>query len=173
MLFAAGSLGALARYFGCEISELELAIDQVLDCLYLHQSKVIKWPQALELNQVSEQFSKKAGFPGIVGVIGESHMEIRSSKKLFYNCDNFHSIICLAVVNPDKSFSHIFTGFPGSYNTSYVFEQSLLHHQLEQNQKVPELMTSTFYLSSKVVKESSKVVKESSKVVKESSIHLN
>lgn len=71
-----------------------------------------------------------------MGAIGESHIEIRSHKKLFHNCDNFYSIVCLAVVNPDKSFSYIFTGFPGSYNTTYIFQQSFLYHQLEHNHQV-------------------------------------
>ena len=141
-MFSTGSISVVAQYFSCEISELESAIDQVCNCLHLHQNKVLKLPQGSEPNQVSRQFKENANFPGVVGVIGESHIEIQSSKKIFYNCDNFHSIVCLAVVNPDKSFSYIFTGFPGSYKTSYIFQQSFLYCQLEQDHQVKNKYTS-------------------------------
>jgi hypothetical protein len=57
-----------------------------------------------------------------------------AQQKAYLNYKRFHSIVLMAVVLPDKSFSSIFTGFPGSNHDAYVFQRSSLFDTLNSIQ---------------------------------------
>ena len=94
---------------------------------------------------VERMFLDKCGFPGVVAAIDGCHIKIHPPAKhqnSYRNYKKFHSIVLMATVLPDKRFSYIFTGFPGSSHDSYVFQRSSLYGFLDDPNECPTFLDS-------------------------------
>ena len=108
----------------------------VCEFLFQKQSHFIRWPSIAEVRGVAEQFRRRSGFPGVVGALDGYHIPFQptsGSSKPYRNYKKFHSFVLMATVLPDRSFSYIFTGFPGSAHDSTIFQRSSLFEKLENN----------------------------------------
>lgn len=108
-------------------------IVEICQFFFENQSKFIKWPSEEQLPFVEAAFKQISDFPGVVGILDGCHVKIcpkGSDQKAFRNYQKMYSIILMGITLPDKRFSYVFTGFPGSHNDSYVFQQSSLHSKL-------------------------------------------
>jgi hypothetical protein len=133
-----GAIGLLADKFNRTESSIWNAVDLICKFFYQKQSKFIKFPARNEMRKTAAQFYEKANFPGVVGAVDGWHIEIHptTENELAYrNHKKFHSFNLMAVVLPDRTFSYIFTGFPGSSHDSYVFRRSSLYQQIENQQR--------------------------------------
>lgn len=73
-------------------------------------------------------------FPGIVGEIDGCHIIFHpkaENEMAYRNYKKFHSFVIMAIVNADRTFSYIFTGYPGSSHDSYIFQRSSIYTKLE------------------------------------------
>ena len=132
-----GSMRLLADKFGRSDSSICKTIEKVCTFFFENQSKFVKWPETHELEKNAKNFKDRAGFPGTIGAIDGTHIAVHppaAQQKAYLNYKRFHSIVLMAVVLPDKSFSSIFTGFPGSNHDAYVFQRSSLFDTLNSIQ---------------------------------------
>lgn len=100
---------------------------------FLKQSDFIRWVQPEEMARTSRAFRSHSGFPGIILVIDGCHIRIHppiENQKAYLNYKRFHSIVLIICVLPDKSFSYVFSGFPGSSHDSYIFQRSPLFQKM-------------------------------------------
>lgn len=122
-----GAIRTVADKFGRTESTVFNVVAEVCQCLFNHQNRFIRWPSAQEIPAVIENFKQKFGFPGVVGVIDGSHVRMHpkgAEQRPYRNYKKFQSIVLMGVVLPDKRFSYIITGFPGSNHDAYVFSRS-------------------------------------------------
>ncbi|KAK9701320.1 DDE superfamily endonuclease [Popillia japonica] len=94
----------------------------------------ICWPIGSNLENVTEMFYKKQGFPGVVGAIDDTHIPITppiKEQSSYCNRHHYHSIILPGVCTADFFFTDVFTGFPGSVHDARVFNNSPLCAKIE------------------------------------------
>lgn len=113
----------ISLLFDCAISSIWSAIDQITSILEKNQAHFIKWPTAEEAPLVAAKFEDMAGFPGVLGDIDGTHIDLNDFQAPGKNQSNYdngrfhHSLNLLAVRLPNHAFSYTFTGFPESaYN---------------------------------------------------------
>lgn len=93
---------------------------------YLRQ-KYIAWPKDGDVQSVVTAFKDKAQFPGVLGAVDSSHIQIRPPKdhpQTYVNRKGFHSVILQAVCREDMRYTHVFCGWPGSCHDSRVLKNS-------------------------------------------------
>jgi len=122
---------SIADRFGMSEST---ACDAIHDLLhFMHQyllAKVIQWPSAAEMNEMSDMYHDLKGFPGVVGMVDGSHIKIRRPVERgydYFNRKDFYSIILQAVVREDMRFTNIYVGWPGKVHDAKVFRNSPLY----------------------------------------------
>ena len=74
-------------------------------------------------------FQENRGFPGVIGAIDATHDQIQpphDHPQSYVNRKSYHSIFLQAVCIHDTSFSHCFSGWPGSAHDSRGFEKFCL-----------------------------------------------
>lgn len=138
-LWYLGSLDTINRIgdrFGISDSSVIMCRDRVMSAVLNHlKQRFISWPDQQQQQDEADHFSRKNGFPNIVGAIDGTHIKIRAPKdkpQSYVNRKNFHSLQLQAVCRHDMSFSHVFTGYPGSCHDARVLRQSdLWEHGLE------------------------------------------
>ncbi len=131
-----GSIRLLADKFNRTESSIWTAITLICQFFYDHQSKFICFPEKNEVRRVAATLQQKNNFPGVVSAVDGCHIPFQapSNAEIAYrNFKKFHSFVLMAAVLPDKKFSYIFTGYPGSSHDSYVFQRSSLFTKLETN----------------------------------------
>lgn len=94
------------------------------------QDRYISWPLEQNLQaDIAEKFREKRGFPGILGCIDGTHVQIMPPKEhpqSYVNRKNYHSIILQAVCLHNMLFTNCFVGWQGSSHDSRVFRNSQL-----------------------------------------------
>lgn len=105
--------------------------------------KFIKWPQDAAATEVEQKFKDKNDIPGIIGVIGCTHIQIKApnnNKENYFNRAHTYSLVLQAVVDPDKRFTDLSCGEPGSMNSSKVLRRSnlFIKAQLEGQELFPK-----------------------------------
>ena len=101
-------------------------IDGILGNL---KTRFIAWPKDEEVQETVDKFSRRNGFPGIVGALDGTHVSIKPPKdnpQSYVNRKKFHSLQLQAVCNADMKFLDCFAGFPGSCHYARVLRQSSL-----------------------------------------------
>ena len=94
--------------------------------------KFINWPSQNEQLQCSKHYEDIKGFPGVIGMIDGSHIQIRKPKERgqdYYNRKDFYSVILQGVVGKDLRFVDVLTGWPGKVHDARVFRNSPLFTQ--------------------------------------------
>jgi hypothetical protein len=85
--------------------------------------------------------ARSFGFPGIVGVIDATHIQINQppdNANDYFNRKQVHSVILQAVCNEDCEFISVATGFPGRLHDARVFRNTTLSESLETLVEDPE-----------------------------------
>lgn len=104
-------------------------VRRVTYALHCLAPRFIKWPRREEANHVIEEFQRTKGFPGVIGALDGSLIEIRAPKKdaVSYICrKNYPAIHLQAVCDAQSLFTHCYAGHAGSVHDSRVFRNSPL-----------------------------------------------
>jgi hypothetical protein len=98
--------------------------------------KYIQWPDPNECEEISASFENQHGFPGVIGVIGACHVEIREPESQeeaarFRNEQTDEYTVILQAVCDDKLlFRDVCAGFPGQTSKLRVLVGSPLYSRL-------------------------------------------
>ena len=138
-LWYLGTLDTIHRIsdrFGVSESTILNSRDNVIAAVIRHmRTKIISWPTPEEKQVIKDYYERKNGFPGVIGSLDGTHIRIsspRENKKSYINRKGFHSIQLQSVCREDLTFTHCFTGFPGSCHDSRTLKNSdLWHHGRE------------------------------------------
>ena len=104
-------------------------------------NEFVKWPN--DPRAVMDSFQQVAGFPGVVGCIGSSHIQIRwpsDRGHQYLNWEGVPSIILLAVCDDAMRFTWINSGWPGSVQDARVYRNTL-QPLLEGDGAQPDLLS--------------------------------
>ncbi|XP_054720598.1 putative nuclease HARBI1 [Uloborus diversus] len=91
--------------------------------------RLISWPNLAKMRQTEVDFKRMAGFPGVIGCIDGTHIQIKGPQEypdVYINRDNYHSIILQGVVNSRLEFIDCYVGEVGSVHDARVFAKSNL-----------------------------------------------
>lgn len=98
-----------------------------LSIFFQVQADPIYLPRRSELKSTAAKIIEMSQFLGIVGAVDGCHIvsHPKAEKEMAYrNYKKFHSFVLMAIVNADRTFSYIFTGYPGSSHDSYIFKRA-------------------------------------------------
>lgn len=92
------------------------------------KDQMIKFPEHNQLPNIEQRFRSKRGFPGVIGCVDGSQIEIWvrhcENRETFRNRKGFLSLNIQAVCGPDCEIYDLVTEWPGSAHDSRVFNQS-------------------------------------------------
>lgn len=91
--------------------------------------RFIKWPRGEEALRVIEEFQRAKSFPGVIGSVDGSLIQIRAPKidAASYICrKNYPAIHLQAVCNARSLFTHCYAGHAGFVHDARVFRNSPL-----------------------------------------------
>lgn len=129
-----GSMRLLADKFCRTESTIFNVIGEFCQFIFNKQSDFIKFPTRQNMRSVSAKFLQKANFPGVLSALDGCHIPFHPkapNQVPYRNYKKFHSFNLMAAALPDRSFSYVFCGFPGSVHDSTVFQNSSLFQRLE------------------------------------------
>lgn len=115
--------------FGVGKATALCAVRRVTYALHCLAPRFIKWPRGEKAIHVIETFQKAKGFPGVIGAVDGSLIQIRASKEdaASYICKkNYPPIHLQAVCNAESVFTHCYAGHAGSMHDARVFRNSFL-----------------------------------------------
>lgn len=105
------------------------AVRRVIYALYCLAPYFIKWPRGEETIRVIETFERVKGFPGVIGAVDGSLIQIRAPVRdaASYICrKNYPAIHLQAVCDARCLFTHCYAGYAGSVHDARVFRNSPL-----------------------------------------------
>lgn len=118
----------LSDRFGVSEDTILNSRDSVIAAVVRHlRTNIISWPTQEEKQVIKDHYERKNGFPNIIGSLDGTHIRIsapRENQKSYINRKGFHSIQLQAVCREDLTFTHCFTGFPGSVHDSRILKNS-------------------------------------------------
>lgn len=121
---------SLADRFGMSESTACDAVHELIQ--FIHQyllNKVVTWPSAQEQQEMKEMYFDLKKFPGVVGMLDGTHIQIRRPAERgfdYYNRKEYYSVVLQAVVREDLCFTNVYTGWPGKVHDARVFRNSPL-----------------------------------------------
>ncbi|XP_067126771.1 putative nuclease HARBI1 [Centruroides vittatus] len=101
---------------------------------------ILSWPNQKQAFKTSEYYTKKFGFPGVIGVVDGKHMAIkapRNDHSSYYNRKQFYSIILQAVCNEKLLFTDCYAGEAGSVHDARAYRRSTLARRIDEGIKFP------------------------------------
>ena len=75
--------------------------------------EVIKWPTNEEKQEMTQMINEVYHFPGVIGMIDGTHIEIEQPSERgyeYYNRKDYYSIVLQAVMCEDLRFTNVYTG---------------------------------------------------------------
>ncbi|XP_071572853.1 putative nuclease HARBI1 [Temnothorax nylanderi] len=105
------------------------AVRRVTYALHCLAPRFIKWPRGEEATCVIEEFQRAKDFPGVIGAVDGSFIQIRAPKEdaASYICRKKYPTIHLQAVYDARSlFTHCYAGHVGSVHDARVFRNSPL-----------------------------------------------
>nr|CAG8508278.1 12207_t:CDS:2 [Entrophospora candida] len=132
------SFRCLGQRFGfCESTVCYFIRDVVKAINNKFLKEKIRFPRSEnDFLNISNEFKKLAGFPGVFGAIDGSHIKIKAPSNFaidYFNRKGYYSIVLQAIVDSNKKFIDIFVGFPGSSHDSRIFLNSPIYHQINNS----------------------------------------
>jgi hypothetical protein len=125
-----GNIRTLSDIFDVSDSSVTVCRNRVFSALVNNlKNRVIRWPQGPEQADIIAKFQEKKGFPGVLGALDGTHIQIKAPQNNaqdYINRKGYHSLVLQAVCLPDMTMSHCFTGWPGSCHDSRVLRNSNL-----------------------------------------------
>lgn len=123
------SIVKIANLFGVSESSVIVCRERIMGAILSLKSRFIAWPQNETLLQTVDNFSRRNGFPGIIGALDGTHIEIKApseNQQSYINRKKYHSLQLQAVCNSEMLFTDCFAGYPGSCHDSRVLRNSPL-----------------------------------------------
>lgn len=118
------SLGGIAQ------SSVSVAIKQVTNCLIRHAHEFISFPTTpVSQQRVKQQFMETFGFPGVLGAIDCTHIQIRAPAVhgvIYVNRKGTHSINVQVVCDAFQNITNVCAKFPGSSHDAFIMENSVI-----------------------------------------------
>ena len=111
-------------------------MQSIIEVLCEAEKKVIVWPAAETLPQISNEFQSLGGIPEVIGAVDGCHIHIKAPSETqadYVNRNRKHSINLIAVCTADKTFFFIESGFPGAAHDSSVFESCSLYTKMQNS----------------------------------------
>jgi len=110
-------------------------VQRIIDVLCAAGSKVFVWPSPETMVVIEEEYRSLGGIPGVIGAVDGCHIHIKASLETqadYIDRTQRHSVNLMAVCTPDKKFSFIQAGFPGSAHDSRVFRSCSLFSKMQE-----------------------------------------
>ncbi|XP_036386021.1 putative nuclease HARBI1 [Megalops cyprinoides] len=104
-------------------------VELVSDALVTVSDQFIKFPSLAVQKQVQQDFLSVAGFPGVVGALGCTHIAIRRPEvnpNLYVNRKHFYSMNLQITTTADCRITSAVARFPGSFSCAHVLQHSPL-----------------------------------------------
>ncbi|KAM7295371.1 protein ALP1-like [Ixodes scapularis] len=135
----------VARRFDTSESTLHRNMDKVLCFLCSLSPRLIAFPSDLDL--LAGEFQKVAGFPGVVGSMGGTHVNVRcpAHRQRPVSTDRELSLAVQAVSDPWLRFLDVFVGPPGDKRNMALLSLSPLGKRLESFDHRYHLLTDVVY----------------------------
>ena len=129
--YASGSLQhPLSSIGGISLSAISSAIHAVTLGLVRHAGEYIKFPVTPESQEREKQaFWAKYGFPGVLGAIDCTHVQLRAPSEnalIYINRKGTHSINVQVICNANSIITHVFANYPGSRHDSFILANSAI-----------------------------------------------
>ncbi|CAN7945081.1 unnamed protein product, partial [Ixodes hexagonus] len=108
------SFRGVADRFGVNKGVLSYVAKQIIATWADAAADFIQWPA--QPWEVSLEFARKWGFPGVVGAVDGCHIAIKAPEEeqdAYYNRKEFHSIILQGCCDSRMMFTHVHAGSPG------------------------------------------------------------
>ena len=89
------------------------------------REQYLKWTDSKVQRIIIAKSEEKRGFPGVIGAIEATHVQIRppyEHRQPYVNRKSCHSIFFQAVCIHDTSFSHCTSGWPGNVHDSGILK---------------------------------------------------
>ncbi|XP_061071714.1 uncharacterized protein LOC133105555 [Conger conger] len=115
--------------FDVDQTVVKRIVELVSDALVAVSDRFIKFPTSAAQKQVQQDFLAVAGFPGVVGALGCTHIAIRrpeTNPNLYVNRRLFYSMNLQVTTTADCRISSAVARFPGSFSCSHVLQHSPL-----------------------------------------------
>ncbi|XP_067660311.1 putative nuclease HARBI1 [Haliotis asinina] len=99
-------------------------------------ARFIHFPSPAECQRNKVEFHRTANFPGVIGVIDGTHIQIQAptvTEDVYVNRHHYHSINTQVVFDPFDRIIDIVARWPGSTHDSRILSQSGLFRLMESN----------------------------------------
>ncbi|NXC07033.1 ALP1 protein, partial [Orthonyx spaldingii] len=120
---------------GISQASMSRCVANVTEALVERASQFIRFPEdEAAVQTLKNDFYELAGMPGVLGVVGCTHVTIKApnAEDLSYvNCKGLHSLNCLMVCDSRGALLSAETHWPGSLPDCAVLEQAALAGQFE------------------------------------------
>ncbi|XP_011688403.1 PREDICTED: putative nuclease HARBI1 [Wasmannia auropunctata] len=116
------------------------AVRRVAKALCAISQNYITWPNENEIEEIVNGFSRTSSFPGIIGTIDGTHINIpapKESPESYINRKGRHSIQLQSVCDHKMRFRHIYVGNAGSIHDARIFRLSSLQQYINDAMKFP------------------------------------
>lgn len=80
-------------------------------------------------NRVKEEFLTNFGFPGVLGAIDCTHVQLRApseNAQVYVNRKGTHSINIQVICDATCKVTHLFANYPGSSHDSFILANSVI-----------------------------------------------
>nr|XP_033465325.1 putative nuclease HARBI1 isoform X2 [Epinephelus lanceolatus] len=129
--FASGSFQhPLSSIGGISQRAMSSAIHAVTSGLVRHASEFIQFPMTPDSqNRVKQEFWARFGFPGVLGAIDCTHVQLRAPTQnavIYINRKGTHSINVQVICDAACKVIHVFANYPGSSHDSFILANSVI-----------------------------------------------
>ncbi len=136
--YASGSFQhPLSSIGGISQSAISSAIHAVTSGLVRHAGEYIKFPVTPDNQERAKQtFCAKYGFPGVLGVIDCTHVQLRAPSEnalVYINRKGTYSINVQVICDAYSKITHVFANYPGSSHDSFILANSTIPAIFEGN----------------------------------------
>ena len=118
-------------------SSISRCVHQVVPAMLRHMANQIIRPTQEDLRvKAMRDFYRIAGFPRTVGAIDCTHVALRpprDTEHIYRNRKHWHSINVQVIADAQCLIWHVRAKHPGSSHDSYIYRQSPIPMEFEQN----------------------------------------
>jgi len=117
-------------------SSLSICFVRVINALCTIASQIIKWPQQIEINVITEKFEKISNIPNVIGAIDGTYIPIKAPKvdaESYINRKCFYAITLQGICDASMKFIDCFAGYPSSVSDVRIFRNSDIYIDVMSN----------------------------------------
>lgn len=126
----------ISEMFGVSQTAVFECLQRVIDVLCEVGKNVFQWPTPSQIPEVEQEFLLLGGIPGVVGAVDGCHIDVKvpaATQADYIDRTQRQNVILLGVCLPDKRFSFVQVGFPGSAHDSRVLKSTSLYEKMKNN----------------------------------------